>query len=269
MRADPRTYWRLAQAGFRRQSAYLLATFAGLCANLTFGFIRSALLLAAVAASGGRMAGYDAGTMGAYVWLSQGLLGAVQLGTGSSEIGERVRNGDIAIDFLRPVDVQGAYLAGDLGRAAYSLIPRGLPSVLVGAATFGLVLPGSVLPYALGLLSVVLGVALSFLCFFITQILGFWVIETRGIRTFYMVVASFLGGLFVPIHLFPGWLAAIAHATPFPSILQAPVDVLSGRAVGTAALQVLAVQVLWSVAVAVLGRVVLGAGRRALEVQGG
>ncbi|MFI9403384.1 ABC transporter permease [Nocardia sp. NPDC052316] len=271
----PRHPWRavavyahLARAGFRRQSQYRLAMFAGLFTNCVFGFVRAAVMLAAVRAAGD-FGGYDEGSIGAYVWLSQGLLGAMQFMGPPLDLADRVRNGDIAIDFLRPVDVQFGYLAADLGRAAATMLPRGVPSVLVGVLTFGLVMPNTPGPYLLGTLSVLLAVALSFLCLFGVALIGFWVVETRGIRVLYQVAGTFLAGLFVPVHMFPAWLRTVAQATPFPSILQAPIDVLSGRITGTAAVSVVAVQVFWVLVVGGTGRILLAAGRRKLEVQGG
>ncbi len=158
MRADLRTYLKLVRAGFARQANYRLAMFAGLATNLVFGFIRAAILFAAVESAGGTLGGYTTGTISAYVWLSQGLIGAIEL-SGNAEIGDRVRTGDVAVDFTRPVDLQTWHLAEDLGRAAYTLIPRGLPSVLIGALTVGMVLPTTLLPYVLGTVSIIVGVA--------------------------------------------------------------------------------------------------------------
>lgn len=268
MRRNLRTLSLLVRAGFRRESTYTLAMVAGLFTNVVFGFIRSALLFAAVASAGGLLAGYTKDTISAYVWLSQGLIGAVML-TGVAEIGERVRTGDIAVDFIRPVDVQAAHLATDLGRAAYTLIPRGVPSVLVGILTVGLVMPTTVLPYLLGGASIVLAVTLSFLCRYAVNLTGFWLIETRGVTTLYTVTFGFLSGLYVPVHLFPAWLGTVAATTPFPSILQSPIDVISGRVGGVDALRVIAVQVAWVAGVALLGQGLTLAGRRKLEVQGG
>lgn len=261
-------YRRLAVAGFRRQWQYKLAMFAGLFTNCVFGFVRAAILTAAVGAAGG-FAGYDAGSIGAYVWLSQGLLGALLFMGAELELAERMRTGDIAIDFLRPVDIQLGHLAADLGRAMCTLVPRGLPSLLVGMLTFGLALPSTPGPYLLGAVSVLLAMALSFLSLFALTTIGFWVVETRGLRALYGVGGSFLAGLGVPVHAFPEWLRTVAAATPFPSVLQAPVDVLSGRIVGFDAVRVIAVQAGWVLVVGAVGRLLLAAGRRKLEVQGG
>ncbi|WP_227999138.1 ABC transporter permease [Nocardia australiensis] len=261
-------YIRLAGAGFRRQSQYKLAMFAGLFTNCVFGFVRAAVMMAAVRASDG-FGGYDEGTIGAYVWLSQGLLGATQFMGPPLELVDRVKNGDIAIDFLRPVDVQFGYLAADIGRATATILPRGVPSVLVGTLTFGLTMPNTPGPYLIGTLSVFLAVALSFLCLFAVGLLGFWVVETRGLRVLYQICGTFLAGLFVPVHMFPDWLRTVAHATPFPSILQSPIDIISGRVIGTDALMVVAAQVFWLLVIGALGRILLAAGSRRLEVQGG
>lgn len=256
------------RAGFRRQATYRLALIAGLVTNVVFGFIRAAILFAAVDSAGGTLAGYDKGTIGAYVWISQGLLGAIQL-NGAADVGDRVRTGDIAVDFTRPVDLQTWHLAEDLGRAAYTLLPRAVPSVIVGALTVGLTLPATAWPYALGALSIVLGVTLSFYCRYAVNVIGFWLLDTRGLRTLYMVVSTFLAGLYVPVALFPDWLRTIAHATPFPSILQAPIDILSGRLGAVDAVRTLALQGIWVAVVCVAGRALTAAGRRRLVVQGG
>ncbi|MFE2959390.1 ABC transporter permease [Nocardia tengchongensis] len=267
MRSDVGVYWRLVKAGFRRQSHYRLAMAAGLATNLVFGFVRAAVLMTAVRQNNG-FGGYDRGTIGAYVWLSQALLGAIAFWILPDTV-ERIRTGDIAIDFLRPVDIQFAHLAEYLGRASCALAPRGLPAIAVGALTFGLAFPDTPGPYLLGALSLLLAMILSFLSMFAVSLAGFWLIETRGLRSLHMICGTFLAGLFAPVHLFPDWLRALAYATPFPSMLQWPVDLLSGRTTGTAAVEIVAVQCFWLVVLVGLGQLLLRAGRRKLEVQGG
>lgn len=268
MPADLRTYLKLFRAGFARQSNYRLAMFAGLATNIVFGFIRASILFAVLDSAGGTLGGYDKGSISAYVWLSQGLLGAIEL-SGRAEIGDRIRTGDVAVDFTRPVDLQTWHLAEDMGRAAYTFIPRGLPSVLIGALTFGLSMPRTALPYILGIVSIALGIAISFYCRYAVNALGFWLIDTRGARTAYLVTSNFLAGLYVPVALFPHWLQTIAVATPFPSILQVPINVISGKDTGLDAVLLVLVQVFWLGVTCLAGRMLTNAGRQKLVVQGG
>lgn len=263
-----RIYWRLLVAGIRQQATYRLAALGGLVANTTFGFLKVAMLFATVRAAGGEVRGYDIGAMSAYVWLSQGLLGSINL-HGRTDLADRVKNGSVAIDFLRPLSLQAASITTEVGRAIFALIPRGVPSVVIGAAVVGMSMPTAVMPYLLGTVSLLLAITVSFATAYLVAVAGFWLVETRGVQILYMVVSGFLAGLFVPISLFPDWLRIAARATPFPSMLMYPIDVLSGRVVGVPAYGLVGEQVGWLAAVALAGLALTRSGRRKLEVQGG
>lgn len=262
------TYLRLVRAGFRRFTTYRWALAAGVVANAVFGFIRASVFAALVASAGGSVAGYSAASLSTYNWLSQGLIGPLNI-WGSGAIAERVRSGDIAVDLARPLDLQLGYLAQDLGRAAASVLPRTVPTVIIGALTFGVALPTTWLPWVAGLVSIVLGVAISFLASFAMQLSAFWLLEIRGVQTLYMVVSGLLAGLVVPVQLMPGWMQTLAYATPFPAMMQLPVDILSGRAAGAEIGWNMLIQLAWLAALLVLGRVLLAAGSRRLVVNGG
>lgn len=263
-----KTFWLLVRAGFRRHSTYRLALLAGMTTNSVFGFIRASILLAALASAGTSIGGYDAPTAIAFVWWGQALLGTVNL-WGFAEVKDRVRTGDIAVDFLRPIDPQLAYLAGDLGRAGINLIGRGLPAILLGALLFDMAPPPSAVSWAAGALSVLLAVVVAFAGNFVINLLAFWLVEIRGITLLWMITGGLLCGLYLPVPWFPDWLRTVAHWSPFPSMLQNPIDILAGRVVGTDIASAVAVQVFWALALLGLGQLVLRAGRRRLEVQGG
>jgi ABC-2 type transport system permease protein len=264
-----RPYARLLVAGFRQQSTYLTAAIAGLFTNTVFGFLKMGVLLATLAGAGGGAGGYTPELMVSYIFISQGLLSAVGGFGTDGELPERIRTGDIAIDFLRPLNVQFATLATGIGGAIYSLIPRWLPLIAVGLLTGMMAWADEPAAYPLAALSILLSIALARALLYAVEILGFWVVETRGIVLFYVIVSSFLMGMFVPIGLFPDWLAAITEHSPFASILMPPCDILSGRIDVAAGLPVVGIQAAWCAAALALGAVLTAAGRRRLEVQGG
>jgi ABC-2 type transport system permease protein len=257
-------YATLFVLGFRRWSAYGLATFGAAFTNCVFGLIRSAVMIAVVGTAGGTLAGYDRATTATYVWLGQALIGPVMLFTWT-ELAQRIRSGDIAVDLARPVDPMLSYLAADLGRAAFSVLPRGIPPLLAGLLITGLTLPHTAAPYALGAVSVAIACALSFACRWLVNLSAFWLLDLRGPMTLYLVLSGVLCGLVVPVRWFPHWLAVVAAATPFPSLLQAPIDVLTGKA----GLSTVLTQALWLLGLLGLGRAVFALGTRKLVVQGG
>lgn len=262
------TYVELAKAEFRRYSTYRSATLAGIFTNSVFGFIRLGVLLAAIAAAGGTLGGYGPQEASTYVWLGQAFLAPVAM-YAWSDLADRVRTGEIAVDLARPLDLQLSWWVRDLGRAAFALPTRGLAPLLVGALTVGVALSETWTSYPLGLVSLLLGVSVSFLCRYGMNLVAFWTLDVKGFLNLYILVLGLLSGFYLPVHVFPGWLQAVAFASPFPAMFQAPIDVMSGRVIGPAAWQVIAGQAGWVIGLIVLTRVVLWRATRRLVVQGG
>jgi ABC-2 type transport system permease protein len=263
-----RRYLELARAEFRRYSTYRLAIAAGVFTNTVFGFIKIGVLFAAIRAAGGEINGYDNQHAATYVWLGQALLAPVAM-FAWSEVADRVRTGEIAIDLARPIDLQLSFWARDLGRASLALPTRGLPPLVLGALLMSLAYPPSWTAYPLGLLSIMLGVSVSFLCRYAVNLIAFWTLDVRGYLNLYTLALGLFSGFYLPVHIFPDWLRTIAYASPFPSMFQAPIDVLSGRVLYGDALRVLAVQAAWLAGLVVLTRLVLWRATRRLVVQGG
>src|SRR5205085_11494066 len=116
-----------------------------------------------------------------YVWITQGMLMTVYLGGVWSDIAQRVRTGDVATDFHRPVDFQLYWLAQDLGRAAYHALFRGVPPVLVAAMVFRLRFPASPMTWLWFALSLALAVCVSFALRFLVNLVAFWILDHRGV----------------------------------------------------------------------------------------
>lgn len=261
----PATYLRLVLAGYRRHATYRAAALAGLFTNTVFGVLRVSILLAVVAAAGGAVAGYDAASTSTFVWLGQGLLAVVQL-WGDGELATRVRTGDVAIDLSRPWDLQAAVLATDVGRAAHAVLWRFLPPIAFGALVTPFRWPAHLVTYPLFAASVVLAVLLSAATRFLLDLGSFWLLDARGLRGLYVAVSGLAAGLTVPLAYFPTAVRDVLYATPFPGMLQTPIDVFveRGNPAGPLALQVLLLAVMlgW-------GRFALVRATRKLVIQGG
>jgi len=258
----------LAGAGFRRWSTYRQAAVAGVFVNTLFGVIKLSILLGVADSAGGEVAGYDRVGLSTYAWMSQGLI-AVVVVFQWTELADRVRTGDIAVDLARPVDLQLSWLATDLGRAAWAFLSRAIVPILFGAAIFGFRLPSDVAAAVLLPVSIALAVVVSFACRFMVNLAAFWLTEIRGLVLFYVLVSGLLAGHLIPIQLFPGWLQAVAYATPFPAMIQWPIDLVTGQATGGRAVLVVAAQLGWAVVLLGLGRLVVGRATKRLVVQGG
>jgi ABC-2 type transport system permease protein len=100
---------------------------------------------------------------------------------------------------------------------------------------------------------------------FLYNLPAFWLLDIRGVLVIAITVNLFFSGMVVPIAFFPRWLERVAQALPFASALQTPVDVWLGHSAPWR----IPLQLVWAVALFVLGRVVLRRATRKLVVQGG
>lgn len=263
-----RVYAELAAAAFRQYSTYRVATAAGVFTNSVFGLIRASVLLATVDLAGGDLNGYTPIRAATYTWLGQALLAPIEV-FGTREIADRVKSGDIATDLLRPVSLLPMLLAQKYGRAGFQLIFRGIPPLLIGGLITGISLPTSPLTWILGFASLALAIAVSFLFDAMVNLTAFWLIENRGLETLARSLVLLLSGNMVPVAWFPAWLGAIAAASPFPSMVQTPIDLISGRVTEVDALRAIGIQVAWLVILTLAAQAMLRTGQRRLEVQGG
>jgi ABC-2 type transport system permease protein len=258
----------LVAAGFRRYATYRRATLAGAFTNTVFGVIRVSILFAAADAAGGTVAGYDRAALSTYTWVSQGMIAVAWLFAWTN-VTQRVRTGDVAIDLGRPVHPVAAWLAEDLGRAGQACLIRFFAPLAVGGLLYGLQVPTHPATVPLFVVSAALAVVVSFGGRLLVSLAAFWLVDVRGVLNLYVLTTTVLCGLLVPIHFLPGWAQAVAYATPFPSILQTPLDLATERSTGTAALELVAVQAGWAVALLAVAVWVFGRGTRRLVVQGG
>lgn len=263
-----RRYVELARAEFRRYSTYRLAMLAGIFTNTIFGFIRGSVLVGALVGAGGVIAGYDAKLALSYVWIGQALIAPIGLWV-RREVADRVKSGDIAIDLARPLDFQLSWWARDMGRFVLGVPTRGLPTLLLGMILVGIAWPADWTAYPLGVLSLLLGTSINFLCMYAMNLISLWTVDVQGYLNLYGLALNLLSGFLIPVHIFPGWLLMVADHSPFPSIFQSPVDILSGRTGGWGAVQLIGTQSLWLTAIIVLSRLMLWRGSRRLVVQGG
>ena len=262
-----RLYLEFARRGYRRYAAYPAATIAGVFTNTMFGFMIAYILLA-LYRDRDEIAGYDASDAVTYAWITQALIGTLAI-FGRNELGLRIRSGDIASDLARPIALVATGLAFDLGRALHGAIYRGVPPFVVGALVFDLTAPPSALSALAFVASVALATGIAFAWYFLYNLPAFWLLHFRGPALIAIFTSLALSGMVIPVRFFPDWLAAIAHATPFPSLVQTPIDVFVGETTGTELVSALGVQALWLGVLLVACQFALAAGTRRLVVQGG
>jgi ABC-2 type transport system permease protein len=139
----------------------------------------------------------------------------------SREIDQDVRSGDVAYQLIRPYDYVLFRMAQYMGER----LPRMGSCLAIGSALALLYVgPIDLSPAALlgaGLV-LLLGAAVDFLGAVAVGLCAFWIEDTAPLQLLYDRAIMLLGGLLLPLELFPEWIAQILMALPFQLILYAP-----------------------------------------------
>ena len=267
--ATIRMYAALVAAGFRRYATYRQAMVAAMITNSVFGFLRSSAILAAAAGAGGAAAGYGRSQLALYVWVGQGLIGTVQPWA-PLDLAERIRSGDVVCDLLRPVNPVLRDLAGEVGRAGYGAVTRFVVLITIGLVAFDCYRPTRGASYALFVVSVLLAVVISFCCRYLVAASAYWLLDARGPQIAWTLASTVFSGMAFPLWFLPGWASGLLiYATPVPSVIQVPIDLLVERSTLPGQLAGLAVQAGWAVVMLAGCQLVQRRAERRMVIQGG
>lgn len=151
------------------------------------------------------------------------------------EIQETVRRGDVVCQLGRPVSYVGAVFAEGLGQLATRAPFLAMTGFLSALAFTGWIPPAQALAAvaAFGLIASALLMALHLGI----GLLAFWIEDVTPVFWVWQKLLFILGGLMLPIGLYPEWMQRLAALTPFPVILAGPASlVLEGAAVAPSVL---------------------------------
>lgn len=183
------------------------------------------------------------------------------------QIESDVVNGDIAYQLPRPISYLGMSLARGGGEYAARLVVL----APVGCA-FAWTMAGGLPADPRGLfLALPLGIGASILGLVFTGLIGLsavWLQDTSPIYWIWQKLSFVLGGLLLPLEIYPDWLRQIALLSPFSSMIYGPARMAFGldlQVAGEVALRMGAwIAIMTAVTVYVYRRAL-----RVLEVNGG
>ncbi len=262
-----RFYFEVARTAYRRQLIYRWANLAGLCTNIFFSIVMSAVMIALYHVRP-VTSGYDLRDALSYIWAAQALI-MVVLPFGWQDLMLTIRTGEVVADLSKPCDFFLYWCSREFGRAVYYFIFRGLPTYLAGLFLFGLEFGVHWFAWPVFLICLALG-ALSGVVFrVLLNLVAFWLLEARAVITLGLTVAQFFTGNYFPVVFFPAWLYALAGWLPFNGMINAPTQVFLGKLSGSPLLFELFLQLCWLLALIIVVRLITTMATRRVVVQGG
>lgn len=265
VRARVRAARSMARTAFRSLVAHQVSFLFGLLAT-AFAVLSMLYLWRAVLANG-PVHGFDWPHMRAYLLIAF-VAGSLVSSYVDYRMAGRIREGDVAMDLVRPVGYQNARFAEALGFGVYELgtgllvaafavlVFGGIPGPARGAAAVFAVSALFVMPLRFGIV-------------YMSGLLVFWTQNYVGVQAGRIALVTLCSGALVPLAFLPQWAQDVLTYLPFAGMASTPALVYVGQLTGPEAWRAVAVQVFWTVALWLLGRAMWGAASRQLTVHGG
>jgi ABC-2 type transport system permease protein len=178
-----------------------------------------------------------------------------------------VKNGDVGYQLIRPMHYVLYHYSGFMGEAAVRLCVNLLIGCLLGIALYGWSFPGG---WQLAALGIVLfgSFTVQYAMNMLIALCAFWVEETRGLDFVYQKLLFTIGGMLLPLEMFPGMLQSVSQWLPFQTVAYFSAKTAVQFEV-SAWIRMVAVQWLWILGLLIGVFALYGRGVKKLHVNGG
>ena len=267
-----KTYLPFTRAGIQAAMAYRTNFIAFFFGSIVYCLVMYYIWRAVFNASGeGMMNGFTMTDMTVFLFITA-LTNFLTESDGSYDVGEEVRDGNIAMRLIKPVGFHSTFLFTEMGwkLLVFAMI---FAPVVVGVeiykyhayggfafdiAKFLLYLLSLMMSY---LFSFYMNVCFGFMAFFLKNLWGFNIIKSGILR--------FVSGAVVPLALMPDGLRQVLEWMPFSSLCYTPVMIYMGKYSGVEIALRLAIQLSWVIGFYLISKLILSAALRHVSVQGG
>jgi ABC-2 type transport system permease protein len=186
---------------------------------------------------------------------------------GTRLIREKLREGTIATDLMKPISIPLYFFSDGVGQTVLHAILV-IPSLLFALLLVHIdVAPPATL--AVFALSFLLGYCVNFFINFLMNSVAFWTLETFAIQLIVRWVSDLLSGQIIPLTFFPGIFGTIVFALPFAAVYSTPLLIYVGVITPAQWALALGVQAAWLLLFSGLSAVVWQAAARRIVIKGG
>ena len=266
------TYLPFTRAGIQTAMVYRSNFIAWFLGSIVYCLVMYYIWLAVYHSSGeGVMNGFTMNDMTVFLFITA-LTNYLTDSDGSYDVGEEVKDGNIAMRLIKPLGFHSTFLFTEIG---WKLLIFGMifAPVVIGVEIFKYYVFGglafSIPRFLLYLFSMMfsylfsffMNVCFGFMAFFLKNLWGFNIIKSGILR--------FFSGAVIPIALMPDGLRQVMEWLPFSSLCYTPVMIYMGKYSAGETVIRLAIQFGWVIGFYLLSKLILSAALRHVTVQGG
>lgn len=192
------------------------------------------------------------------------------------QISNEIKDGTIAISFIRPISYRGRFIAQNLGTVTTIFLILAFPAIIISLTVFTKIGFLSYPNYHILIRSIIFFLFTTFFAVLINDsisyimgIMCFYTTQAFGLNQMRDVIVNFLAGVLIPVSFFPGKFRDIVNALPFAGLAQNPILILQGKTSLVESIYMLAKNILWLMIFEFLGWLLFKSASKKVTVQGG
>jgi len=261
-------YLKFIQISFYNGLAYRVEYFVGTFRNLVILLVqlcvwRALLTAGSVTTSTGVVTLRE---MNTYVLISS-MIGTLLTVNVVWNMTDRIRNGQIAMDLLKPMNFQAYTFANMLGQNMFAFLFQLLPILAVGIIFVGMNFP-SIPNLLLFQFTMINAIVISFQINYIIGLVVFWYLRGWQANIVWMLNRLF-SGAYIPLWFFPTFLVTISNFLPFRLYYFVPISIYLGTLTPRDCLYAILQQFAWMIILYGLTMLEWRAAMKKLVIQGG
>ncbi len=262
-----RVYREFARVGFVNTLAYRLRYYTGIATYFIYVSVYY-FIWKAIYTQSPDIEGFDFHQMLTYVALGW-ILRSFYYNNIDQDLAQQVMEGKLAMDLIKPVNVQMMYVAQAQGESLFRIAMLTAPTAVILMLVYPVRRPASTVHFLAFLASAVLS---FFLVAGINFAVGTFAIRLKSIlgllRAKYFLLELF-SGLLLPISFFPEAFQKVLQFLPFQYISYVPLLLYLGKISGAGILRALGLQLFWVAAMLAVGDALWRWSSRKITIQGG
>ena len=246
---------------------YRAAACAAICTQLFWGVV-TIMIYRAFYQGGAAIEPISLNQAMTFILVGQALLPLLPW-TIDKEIEAQVKNGNVAYELIRPIDLYGLWFVRSFAFRAIPTLMRCAPIFIIGGWLFGLSAPVSLEAGFLFFLSVIFALFLSSTITTLVLISLFWTVSGEGIQRLLPHFTILFSGMVVPLPLFPTWMQPFLNVQPFRGVMDIPCRLYTGVIPAEDAFYYFGFQLIWTLIFVLMGKWLINRAMKRVVIQGG
>jgi ABC-2 type transport system permease protein len=262
-----RLYWAFARVGFVNTLAYRLRYFTGIVTYFIYVSVYY-FIWKAIYEHSTSIEGFDFAHLLTYIGVGW-IIRSFYFNNIDQDIAYLVLEGRLAMDLIKPVNIQWMYVARAAGESVFRLALLTIPTAVVLFLVYPLRLPASIGHAAAFLVSVSLSFLIVAAINFAVGTFALRLQSILGLMRAKFFLLELFSGLLLPITFFPQIVQKIMGVMPFEYISYVPMLIYLGKLHGVGLARAIAIQIFWVAILLALGDVLWRWSTRKVIIQGG